>query len=397
MTKSANDNQISTSAEIAKASKGSIVRVLNSARRKMQLTEDMKRFTEGQTIAFEKVVQHLTGNKSTEQLIMFLSGEGGTGKSEVIKLLQEYCRLHFGKQRGLFGPSVALAPTGPSANNINGRTWQSALGKAKHSKPVHGSAFLSVKGAQAVGANLRGTKLLILDEISLVSLDSLYEISERVKAALCSQESDGSIIAAIKEKPFGGLHILFCGDLYQLSCIGGQAVYVNKPDRNIYAIRGRQLWLQLNAYQELTENCRFMKTAIPIFQTFVSNARVGKVDEDLLLQMNTRCYSEKEARRLADPKALWIAPTNEEVRKLNREDFQRARTARKVHYRVSANHTPATSGISKPLSLARKKLYGLYDKNCMTHEDFYVGQMVVCNANLATQIGKSAIICFLLR
>jgi hypothetical protein len=310
---------------------------------------------------------------------------------QVIKLLQEYCRLHFGKQRGLFGPSVAFAPTGPSANNIDGRTWQSGLGKSKKSKVINGNAFLTVKGAQAVGANLRGTKLMILDEISLISLDSLYEISERVKSALCSQESDDRVRAAIKAKPFGGLHTLICGDLYQLSCIGGQAVYVNKPDRNIHATRGRELWLQLNEYEELTENCRFLKTSVPLFQKFVSEARVGKVDEDSLLQINARCVTEEQAREYAHPKALWIAPTNPEVNKLNKEDFQRARKKGKVHFRVAAVHTPATLGIGKPLQSDRKLLYNLYDKECMTHQDFYVGQMVVCNANLATQIGKSII------
>ena len=242
-----------------------------------------------------------------------------------------------------------------------------------------------------MGANLRGTKLVIIDEISHISLDSLHEISERIKAALCSQESDAVIIAGIKDKPFGGLHTLICGDLYQLSCIGGQPVYVNKPDRGIFAIRGRQLWMKLNEYQELTENCRFLKTSVPLFQTFVSEARVGKVDEDLLLQINTRCVTEEQARTYADPKALWIAPTNPEVNRLNKEDFQRAKMKGKVHYRVVAFHTPAISGIRKPLKSTRKLLYNLYDKECMTHQDFYVGQMVVCNTNLATQIGMNMV------
>ena len=40
---------------------------------------------------------------------MFVTGEGGTGKSEVIKHLVEYTRLYFGKQKGLYGSAMAWA------------------------------------------------------------------------------------------------------------------------------------------------------------------------------------------------------------------------------------------------------------------------------------------------
>lgn len=31
------------------------------------------------------------------------------------------------------------------------------------------------------------------------------------------------------DKPFGGVHVLFCGDLFQLNPVGGRAVYSSSP------------------------------------------------------------------------------------------------------------------------------------------------------------------------
>lgn len=62
---------------------------------------------------------------------MFISGEGGTGKSFIIALIMEYTRLLYGKQEGLYGAAVAMAPTGCAANIVNGCTWQSCYAKRR--------------------------------------------------------------------------------------------------------------------------------------------------------------------------------------------------------------------------------------------------------------------------
>ena len=58
---------------------------------------------------------------------MFMTGEGGTGKSEVIKHLVEYTRLYFGKQKRIYGSAMAMGPTGSSSRNVGGFTWQSVM------------------------------------------------------------------------------------------------------------------------------------------------------------------------------------------------------------------------------------------------------------------------------
>jgi nucleoside-triphosphatase THEP1 len=61
--------------------------------------------------------------KKASKMIMFVTGEGGTGKSFLISLIMELANLTHGKQKGSYGSAMALAPTRA------GYTWQSVYGK----------------------------------------------------------------------------------------------------------------------------------------------------------------------------------------------------------------------------------------------------------------------------
>ena len=131
-----------------------------------------------QRLAFDIATSYINGSR-TGQLQMFMSGEGGTGKSEVIKLIMEYTRLFFGKTRGLYGAVVALGPTGVASNNIGGFTWQSVCKMSRSSKKSN--ATLDTK--TTMGRNIEGVKLIIIDEVSMISCEALNVISSRFRDA----------------------------------------------------------------------------------------------------------------------------------------------------------------------------------------------------------------------
>ena len=79
---------------------------------------------------------YLDGSRR-KQLIGFVSGEGGTGKSFLIDALYLFCQIEHGKTPGLFGPCLKLAPTAAAAHNIGGFTWQSALGCSNEAHDQH--------------------------------------------------------------------------------------------------------------------------------------------------------------------------------------------------------------------------------------------------------------------
>ena len=49
-----------------------------------------------------------------KQIIGFISGQGGTGKTEIIKILTEYANVTFGKTEGIYGQTLNCGPTGSS-------------------------------------------------------------------------------------------------------------------------------------------------------------------------------------------------------------------------------------------------------------------------------------------
>ena len=103
------------------------VEINDYTERLQTLESNVLKLTTKQLLAYKIAVQYINGNKG-KQMLMFVSGEGGTGKSFLISLLMEYTRIYHGKQKGLYGSALAIAPTGAAANVIKGFNWQSVYG-----------------------------------------------------------------------------------------------------------------------------------------------------------------------------------------------------------------------------------------------------------------------------
>ena len=151
-----------------------------------------------------------------QPLRMFLTGAGGCGKTHIVTAIKLYAQLKWGKTHSAYGPAVAVAPTGNAAHNVGGHTWHSLLGKTQDyldmNKPLPQDMI------DRLSKKLSGLRVLILDEVSMVSLQDLYEIHLRCHAAL-------NLTDAEMRAPFANLHVILLGDLYQLPPVGGTAVY----------------------------------------------------------------------------------------------------------------------------------------------------------------------------
>ena len=92
------------------------------------------------------------------------------------------------------------------------------------------------------------TRLLIIDEISMLGTSLLGRIDERLRI-LCGME-----------KPFGGLHVILAGDLCQLHPVGGDPLY--KKGHRIGDQAGYNLWRDSVKYSILSEeNIQFLKNS----------------------------------------------------------------------------------------------------------------------------------------
>ena len=149
-------------------------------------------------------------------------------ESHIIKLIMEYTRLYFGKTYGLYGPMLALGPIGVAANFVGDFTWQSVCKLSKSSK--HTNASLESK--IVMGRNIDGVRLIIIDDISMVSCESLFMMSKRFTDARLATIADPEERKRLEMSVFGGIHVLFVGDFYQLPPIVGKPLYHKKHAAN---------------------------------------------------------------------------------------------------------------------------------------------------------------------
>ena len=120
---------------------------------------------------------------------VFITGGAGTGKSTLLKYIVEHTKKNY----------VVLAPTGVAAINVKGETIHRFFGF-----PPNLFDKKSIKKVSQKGELYKNLQMLIIDEISMVRVDILDSIdwSLRLNRGI--------------DKPFGGVQIIFVGDVFQL-------------------------------------------------------------------------------------------------------------------------------------------------------------------------------------
>jgi GTPase SAR1 family protein len=130
---------------------------------------------------------------------VFLTGKAGTGKTTFLKYLVEHSSKNM----------VVAAPTGVAAINAGGVTLHSLFQLPFHpflpTENNRQELLSKIRYQKQRIQLLRTIELLVIDEISMVRCDVLDAIDTILKSLRRNHSS-----------PFGGVQILFIGDLYQL-------------------------------------------------------------------------------------------------------------------------------------------------------------------------------------
>ena len=140
---------------------------------------------------FSKQAQNVIETIEKTSNNIFVTGKAGTGKSTLL----EYIRNNSKKK------IIVLAPTGISAINVNGETIHSFF-RLKPGFELDEAREMEInKKSQS---KFKRIKTIAIDEISMVRADLLDAVDTVLKRARKSNQ------------PFGGVQMIFFGDLYQL-------------------------------------------------------------------------------------------------------------------------------------------------------------------------------------
>ena len=153
---------------------------------------------------------------SPHQMGLIVHGGGGTGKSQTIKVCSQRAE-HLLRQAGDNQNKlrvILMCPTGMAASVIDGMTICSSLDLSFG----HGYKALSDQKMASFRAEFEDLKLIIIDEMSMVSADDLYKIHHRLTDIFNNN------------LPFRELGIMFVGDMLQLKPVRGRFIFEETSD-----------------------------------------------------------------------------------------------------------------------------------------------------------------------
>src|SRR5664279_5022495 len=127
---------------------------------------------------------------------VFLTGEPGAGKTHTINSLVEYLRACEIEH-------AITASTGIAATHIGGMTIHSWSGIGIK-ETLNKYDLDKIASSEYINRRVRKTKVLIIDEISMLRAETLSMVD-----AVCREIMQRS-------EPFGGIQVVLVGDFFQL-------------------------------------------------------------------------------------------------------------------------------------------------------------------------------------
>ena len=247
----------------------------------------------------------------SDPLRIFLSGGAGTGKSVLIKAL--YQSLH----RYLIVNTVddldhirvlRCAPTGAAAFNVEGLTLHHAFDIPVQQK----FQPLIAEKANTLSNKYKHLSVLIIDEISLISNMLFSQIDRRLQQIKRNSN------------PFGNIHILLVGDLFQLEPVSYTWIFRNM--KASYGPLATNLWNSYFTLYELTEIMR--QKDDKVYAELLSRLREGIHSQDDIEKLKSRIIDESYPHYPYD--AVHMFATNAEVDSFNETAYDRTSTEKVV-------------------------------------------------------------------
>lgn len=241
---------------------------------------------------------------------LFITGRAGTGKSTLLQLFRNTTRKKM----------VVLAPTGIAALNVRGQTIHSFFGFPP--RPLHRSEIKKRRNRRLY----RNLDILVIDEISMVRADLLDNIDIFLR------------INRENPLPFGGVQVIFFGDLFQLPPVvasNAEALLFQSQYDSPYFFSAEVFRDHFSL--EMIELQRVYRQDSRFFLRLLEAVRLNRLDYDDLEELNRRHLPDFE------PEAYYITLTarNATANNINRRELDRLTGPEETYLaKVTGNFKP---------------------------------------------------------
>lgn len=238
---------------------------------------------------------------------IFLTGKAGTGKTTFLKYLREHSSKNM----------IVAAPTGVAAINAGGVTLHSLFQLPLHPfLPTENNKqelLSKIRYQKQRIQLLRKMELLVIDEISMVRCDVLDAIDAILRSVRRNHHA-----------PFGGVQVLFIGDLFQLPPVAKRDEWDNLLG-NYYS---SPFFFDSKAVKEqaplLIELTKIYRQKEQSFVELLNKVRNNYMDKDDFDELNDRYIPDFHPS--ADEKYITLTSHNAQADNINQVKLQKLNT-----------------------------------------------------------------------
>jgi ATP-dependent DNA helicase PIF1 len=257
---------------------------------------------------------------------IFVSGKAGTGKTTLIGYLRE----------NIPGNVVVVAPTGVAALQVKGVTIHSffrlpprLIFPEEDIKPLKDKRLY------------KDIRLLIIDEVSMVRTDVVDAIDLFLRAN-----------GPHKNQPFGGIQVMFVGDLFQLPPV------VSGADMEVLAGRGYEgpyFFCAMALHRKdvtMVELSKIFRQKDEHFARLLNRIRINHDIDEALDMLNAQCF---DPGRELDEQTITLTTTNARADQINGAGLRALTVDAKVYVgKTTGKFNIDERNLPSPNSLALK-------------------------------------------
>lgn len=263
----------------------------------------------------------------------FLAGRAGTGKTTFLRNVQKDIDKNF----------VVLAPTGQAAINAGGQTIHSFFGLS-----------FGVLGPGEIGA-MNGDKIrlvrnldtIIIDEVSMVRCDIIDTIDRTLRHYVGNSA------------PFGGIQMVFVGDMFQLEPIATQ-----KDKETLKEIYGHDCYYFYKAMAieriklPKIEFLKIYRQSDSAFIELLEHVRTGRMSSRDLSMINSRVSTcnDKKMR-------ITLTSTNADAKRINESRLGEIHSEPSTYKAVYAGKAKISSDVAEELLTLKVGAQVMFTKN----------------------------------